>query len=337
MIAEALAVQSRKLKAHGLRSKGNDATESTGASPATWDLGSDGVGKHQPPKAAELWHRYAAAGPGSSTENDLVLRYLPLVKTVVGRLAMNLPAHVDQEDLHSAGLVGLLEAMRRYDPACGTSFETFARIRIRGAVLDELRRMDWAPRSVHRKARRVEAAMRALEQRHGKIPTDAEMAKELGLSLDAYEQLLEEIRPATYVCLDSVRSAEAEHSGTYYEALADERQEDPCRRTGDQELIRCIAERLAQLPENQRKVLALYYFEDLRLREIAEAFGVTESRISQIHAQAILAIKSALQRRDPLLGEDGRTDRKPADARAGRPAGAARPAAPAARPLPVSP
>lgn len=337
MIAEALAVQGRKIKAQGLRSKAEDSARAAEAGSETTDIGRDGLGNGRPPKAAELWHRYAAAGPGSATENDLVLRYLPLVKTVVGRLAMNLPSHVDQEDLHSAGLVGLLEAMRRYDPACGTSFETFARIRIRGAVLDELRRMDWAPRSVHRKARRVEEAMRALEQRHGKIPTDAEMARELGLSLDAYEQLLEEIRPATYVCLDAVRSTEAEHSATYYEAMADERQEDPCRRTGDKELIRCIAERLAQLPENQRKVLALYYFEDLRLREIAEAFGVTESRISQIHAQAILAIKSALQRRDPLLGEDTRTNRKPADARVGGPAGAARPAPAAARPLPVSP
>jgi RNA polymerase sigma factor for flagellar operon FliA len=337
MIAEALAVQSRKIKAQRLRSQGDDSTETTEVGPGTWELGSDAAGKGRAPKAAELWHRYAAAGPGSATENDLVLRYLPLVKTVVGRLAMNLPSHVDQEDLHSAGLVGLLEAMRRYDPACGTSFETFARIRIRGAVLDELRRMDWAPRSVHRKARRVEEAMRTLEQRHGKIPTDVEMAKELGLSLDAYQQLLEEIRPATYVCLDSVRSADAEHSSTYYEAMADERQEDPCRRTGDLELIRCIAERLAQLPENQRKVLALYYFEDLRLREIAEAFGVTESRISQIHAQAILAIKAALQRRDPLLGDDCRQSRRPSDPRPGRPAGASRPGSPAARPLPASP
>ena len=247
----------------------------------------------------ELWQRYAKSGPGSALENTLVEQYLPLVKTVVGRLAMNLPAHVNGDDLYSAGLVGLLNAVRRFNPKCGTSFETYARVRIRGAVFDELRRLDWVPRSVHDKAKKVEQTMQALSQRHGKIPSETDMARALELSRDEYLELLDEIRPASYICLDSVPKGDGEHGGNGYESVADDSQTNPWERTSLREMAALIAERLHQLPEAQRKVLALYYFEDLRLREIAEAFGVTESRICQIHAQAILSIKASLQKQDP--------------------------------------
>src|SRR5882672_4966439 len=123
----------------------------------------------------KLWKRYARSGPGSKIEDELVHRYLPLVRTVVGRLAMTLPAHAVTEDLYSAGLVGLLNAVRRYNHKTGVLFETYARVRIRGAVFDELRRLDWVPRSVHEKARKVEGVMRKLEQKNGRIPTNPEM------------------------------------------------------------------------------------------------------------------------------------------------------------------
>jgi RNA polymerase sigma factor for flagellar operon FliA len=247
---------------------------------------------------AQLWKRYAKSGPGSSIEEQIVEQYLPLVRTVVGRLAMTLPAHAATEDLYSAGLVGLLNAVRRFNPTTGVLFETYARVRIRGAVFDELRRLDWVPRSVHDKARKVEEVMRRLEQEKGEIPTNYEMARALDLTEDEYEQLLTEIRPATFVCLDSVRSAEQEGEATQHEAVADAGQPDPGRTTARRELSQIIARRLEHLPEMQRKVLALYYFEDLRLREIAEVFGVTESRISQIHAAAIISIKAYLQKYD---------------------------------------
>jgi RNA polymerase sigma factor for flagellar operon FliA len=246
----------------------------------------------------ELWRRYARSGPGSALENSMVEEYLPLVRTVVGRLAMTLPSHVNSDDLHSAGLVGLLNALRRYNPDCGTSFETYARVRIRGAVFDELRRMDWVPRSIHEKAKRIEKTMQELTQRHGGLPTDQAMAKALNMSLDDYEALLEEIRPTTYLCLDSVQGPDGEH-GSGYEVIADESQTDPEEWAASRELAAMISERINRLPTMQRKVLALYYFEDMRLREIAEAFGVTESRICQIHSQAILAIKALLQKEDP--------------------------------------
>jgi RNA polymerase sigma factor for flagellar operon FliA len=231
----------------------------------------------------------------------LVHDYLPLVKNVVGRLAMTLPPHVDGEDLYSAGLSGLLNAVRQYDPTAGTAFETYARLRIRGSVLDELRRMDWVPRSIHTKARKVQRVMQEIEQRRGRVATDAEMAKALKISVSEYQECLEEIRPATFVCLDAAFNSEYDDAVSQYDSLADPRQESPMDGAFRRELARLLTERLQQLPEMQRKVLALYYFEDMRLREIAEAFGLTESRICQIHAQGIQAIKSYLQKFDPYF------------------------------------
>lgn len=252
-----------------------------------------------PVDMAQLWRLYARSGSGSPEEGLLVERHLSLVKTVAGRLAMSLPPHVDMEDLHSAGLVGLLNAIRRFDPRSGASFETYARVKIRGSMLDELRRLDWVPRSVHEKARRVQEVMTRLEQEKGGVPTDKEMALAMGVTVSEYTDMLVEIRPATYVCLDAVRSAEGEDGPRNAEMLADEQAPSPTDLAARHELAALIAARVEQLPEVQRKVLAMYYFEDMRLREIAEVFGVTESRICQIHAQAILALKSYLRRHDP--------------------------------------
>jgi RNA polymerase sigma factor for flagellar operon FliA len=247
----------------------------------------------------ELWRKYAKSGPGSALENQLVEQFLPLVKAVVGRLAMTLPSHVNSDDLFSAGLVGLLNAVRRFDLKSGSSFEHYARVRIRGAVFDELRRLDWVPRSVHDKAKKVERVMQELSQSNGNVPTDIEMARALNLTLNQYEELIEEIRPASYVCLDSVQGGDSESGSGSYDFIADDSQTEPWEGTARREMSSLIEDRLQQLPEMQRKVLALYYFEDLRLREIAEAFGVTESRICQIHSQAILAIKALLKKQDP--------------------------------------
>jgi len=214
---------------------------------------------------------------------------------------MTLPPHVDGEDLYSAGLTGLLSAIRQYNPNAGTSFETYARLRIRGAVVDELRRMDWVPRSVHSKARKVQGVMREIEQKKGRVATDEEMAKGLKISVGEYRVWLDEIRPATFICLDAAFNNEYDDSLTQYESLADLRQEDPLDGTFRREVARLVGERLQQLPDMQRKVLALYYFEDMRLREIAETFHLTESRICQIHAQAILNIKASLTKIDPYF------------------------------------
>jgi len=247
------------------------------------------------PSAQELWRRYHRRAD-AATENALVERYLPLVVSVLGRLSMTLPEHVSHDDLYSAGLVGLLQALRNYDPAGGSSFESYARVRVRGSMLDELRRMDWVPRTIHEKARRIQDAMSRLEQKLGCAPTEAQMAKVMGLSVTEYSELLNEVRPAAFVCLDAVSLSEEGGTSSLYEVVADTADLNPVDQVSQRELKQVIFERLKELPEIQRKVLALYYIEDLHLREIAEVFGLTESRICQIHAQAILSIRAYVQR-----------------------------------------
>lgn len=251
------------------------------------------VAGHSNPTAQELWRRYHQQAD-SEAENALIEQYLPLVSSIVARLAMTLPEHVDQDDLYSAGLVGLLQALRNYDPTCGASFETYARTRVRGAMLDELRKMDWVPRTVHEKARKIQGVMAQLEQKLGRSPTEAQMATALNISISEYGKLLNEIRPAAFVCLDTVSSED--DTGNLYEVVANSADESPLEQISQRELKQVVLERLKELPEMQRKVLALYYGEEMHLREIAEAVGLTESRICQIHAQAILSIRAYIQR-----------------------------------------
>ena len=274
----------------------------TSSAPLTLDV--EPAGKKGPLVPHDLWQRYhLAADP--EVENTLVEGYLPLVRTIVGRVAMTLPAHVCADDLYSAGLVGLLQAVRSFSPDGGASFETFARFRIRGAVLDELRRLDWVPRLVHDKARKIQNAISALEQRQDGPPTEAQVAAALGISLREYQSWLQEVRPVAFVCLDAAPRADSPEGVTQHDSIPDDSQESPFDWAARSELKELIAQRIRQLPPVQQKVLALYYFEDLRLREIAEAFGLTESRISQIHSQAILAIRSHIERQEAVAMQRG--------------------------------
>ncbi|MFZ2641232.1 MAG: FliA/WhiG family RNA polymerase sigma factor [Verrucomicrobiia bacterium] len=245
--------------------------------------------------------RYQKVACTATEEDELVRQYLPLVKQVVGRLAMNLPSHVDKEDLYSTGLIGLLDAIRNYDPTCGASLETYARIRIRGAVFDGLRRMQWMPRSVHDKAGKIQDTIQKLEQAKGEPPTDVEVANTLKIPLAEYHQWLEECKPVTFIHLDAACNSEGEDGPSCAEQIPDESQESPDEIATRNDLIQLIARRLDQMPEMHRKVLALYYFEDLRLREIAAAFGLTESRICQIHSEAILSLRAFLAKNNPQI------------------------------------
>lgn len=243
----------------------------------------------------DLWRKYQAAGAGNAAEEELVKKYIHLVKAVLGKLAMTLPAHVDLDDLYSAGTIGLLNAVRNYKPEVGSPFEAYARLRIRGEILDELRRMDWVPRSVHVKARKVQAAMEGLEQKLGGVPSDRQVAEALKISLAEYRQWLDEIRPTTFVTLDTISGTDGDDENGERHAVADDSVFQACDSVSQRELGRLIRERIQELPDLHKKILALYYYEDLRVKEIAQVCGFSESHICQVHAKAILAIKSHIE------------------------------------------
>ncbi|MBI4024662.1 MAG: FliA/WhiG family RNA polymerase sigma factor [Verrucomicrobia bacterium] len=235
-------------------------------------------------------------------QQALIVSMLPLVKTIVGRIAMTLPSHVSHEDLLSAGVVGLMDAVRRYDPTKGSSLKTYVAMRVRGAVLDELRKMDWVPRSVHRQARDFRKVQESLEQRLGREATEDELAHEMNISVEELERILENIQPASFVSLQDVRSyKDSEEGGLLQEeCIADPRGVTSLEASLDVERRRLIFEGILMLNPVEQKVLALYYYEGLRLKEIAEALGVTESRVSQIHTLAIQRLRSRIERGEQI-------------------------------------
>lgn len=227
------------------------------------------------------------------TEEENLKNHMPLVRSVVDRMRASLPPSIDVEDLYSVGLLGLIQAVRRFDPTLGVTFASYASMRIRGAVLDELRRIDWMSRSLRVKAKKLTDVIAGIEQKEGRPATEAEVAAELGISSEEYSALLDELRPLSYVELDAV--AGDEDDSNMHDVVPDEKQPTASDQAMKNELIKLIVDRLQQLPEMQRKILAMYYFENLRLAEIAKVFGVTESRICQIHTQAVLSLKTYIR------------------------------------------
>lgn len=222
-------------------------------------------------------------------QEELVIRHAALVKRIAYHMMGRLPATVQIDDLIQVGMIGLLEAVRLYDASQGASFETYAGIRIRGAMLDEIRKNDWAPRSVYRKQRMIADAVRRIENSTGRDARDHEVAAELDVSLEEYHQLLQDSNGYTLFSIDEVgdndRSMVEELSGNApgpFEGL----QSDDFKKS--------LAAAIASLPERERLVLAMYYDEELNLREIGEVLGVSESRISQIHSQAIIRLQARM-------------------------------------------
>jgi RNA polymerase sigma factor FliA len=243
-----------------------------------------------PHQVSAAWRAY---GEASHTEEETLKSHLPLVHSVVDRIRASLPSHIEIQDLYSVGLLGLINALRRFDPTHGITFASYATLRIRGAVLDELRRMDWMSRSLRVKAKKLTDVISAFEQKVGRPVTEAEIADELGISTEEYSALLDEVRPVSYVELDSL-SGDDEDSNLH-DIIPDDNQATASDLAMKQELIRLVSERIEKLPEIQRKILAMYYHENLRLAEIASVFGLTESRICQIHTQAVLSLKSYIR------------------------------------------
>ncbi len=226
----------------------------------------------------------------------LLERYTPLIKYVVERLSVGLPKNVDHDDLMSAGILGLLDAYDKFNPDKGTKFETYAVWRIKGAVLDQLRALDWASRSVRRKAREVEASTRRLDQRFGRAATDQEVAKEAKMSLTDYHRLMDQVRGAVLLSLDETRSPEDGDSLGLAEIIEDPNAPDVLARLEEEETRIVLLDTLNRLPEQERIVVALYYYEHMTLREIGVTLGISESRVSQVHSRAMLRLKSRVRR-----------------------------------------
>ena len=244
----------------------------------------------------ELWRRCKEEGDERARER-LVVAYSPLVKYVAGRMAAGLPSHVDEGDLISYGLIGLIGSIERYDLDREIKFETYAVSRIKGAIIDELRSLDWVPRSVRAKARDVEKTHSELENRLGRTPTEEEMAAKLGVDVEDFRNTLLEIANSSVLALDDLWTVADPDGGqvSLLDTIRDPHAVDPEEAIDTVELKDRLAEAIEALPDRERLVIALYYYEALTLREIGEVLGVTESRVSQLHTKAVLGMRGHLQ------------------------------------------
>lgn len=225
----------------------------------------------------------------------LIIKYVPLVKNIVGRIALRLPDHVDTDDLISAGIMGLMSALEKFDETKKVRFETYAQFRIRGAVLDELRSRDDAPRSVRSKETMLKDALELLRKKFGRHPTDEEVSDHLGISLEEYYKLLDEARGVCILSGDNLPPGYCEKN-CRYEVLEKIDRNNPFSLLARRELKEALKNAIDSLPEKERLVLSLYYYEELTLKEIGVVLELTESRICQIHSQAILRLRPSLRK-----------------------------------------
>jgi len=246
-------------------------------------------GRKSAPEAAAP----AVTAPVTYNKNDLLKRFAPLVRHVVERVAATLPRNVDHEDLYSAGVLGLLDAHAKFDTGKGVKFETYAVWRIKGAVLDQLRALDWASRSMRRKARNLDGVTRKLDQKLGRAASEEEVARELKMSREDFYRLLDHVRGAVLVSLDESRGGDDEQ-GTLADHLADPNVPDLEARLEEDQTRDVMLGTIDQLPEQERLVVALYYYEHLTLKEIGRTLGISESRVSQVHTRAMTRLRLRL-------------------------------------------
>lgn len=243
----------------------------------------------------EAWDDYKASA-STAARDALILHYSPLVKYVAGRVAVGLPANIDQADLMSYGIFGLIDAIDKYDTERGIKFETYAINRIRGSIIDELRAIDWVPRSVRFKAREVEKAYQALENKLKRPPSDDEIAGEMGITKDELNHTYSQLANVSMVALDELMTAEGGGGDklSLMETLEDANTVGPVEAFEDQEMKGILTEAVNKLPERERLVVTLYYYEGLTLAQIGQVLGVTESRICQMHTKAVLSLRGRI-------------------------------------------
>ena len=244
-----------------------------------------------------IWQAYIA-DKSPALKEKLILHYAPLVKYVAGRLLVHVGQHVEYDDLAGYGIFGLIDAIDKFDNAKGVKFETYASFRIRGAIIDHIRRMDWVPRTLRQKNKQMEQAYNALEDELGRQPTDAELAEKLNLSIEETQDLMRSSSVLSLVSLDDFMEQNYESAFT---SLVASRVDSPEEQTERQERKEMLADAISKLSEKEKLVITLYYFEDLTLKEISSIMKVSESRISQIHTKAITRLQGKLGRYKNLL------------------------------------
>ena len=241
----------------------------------------------------DLWSRYAASGD-TDLRDRLILHYAPLVKYVAGRVGSGLPAHVEQADLISYGTFGLIDAITRYEPSREVKFESYAMSRIRGAIIDELRNTDWIPRSVRMKARQFERTVAELESRLQRTPTDEEVAEAMDMDVEDIRKFLGQLSLVNVVALDELLVDDDGSAPRLVDTLRDTAALDPQAMAEHGEARQLLARAVEQLPDREKVVVSLYYFEGLTLADIGRVLGVTESRICQLHTKAVLHLRTKL-------------------------------------------
>lgn len=246
-------------------------------------------------KIDELWEKYKSTG-STEVRDKLILSYSPLVKYVASRIAINLPQNVEQQDLISYGFFGLIDAIDKFQPDRKVKFETYAISRIRGAIIDELRSLDWLPRSLRSKSKEIEKSYIKLEAQLRRSPTDEELATELDITKEELNDLLTKLSYSSIIALDELNPVRGEKSfeTSLINTVEDTSENDPATTSEFHEIKEIIAKTILGLPEKERIVISLYYYEGLMMREIGTILGVTESRASQLHTKAILYLKAKL-------------------------------------------
>lgn len=257
-------------------------------------------------KKQQLAQVQASVGPeqwpevvDGAWQEQMVIQYAPLIKYIAGRLALRLPSHISLDDLISSGIIGLIDAIHKFDPSKNISFKTYAEFRIKGAILDELRSLDWIPRSVRKKSHVIEKAYAELERHLGRPAEAEEVCQALGLDLEEFFQLLDETKAVSLVELEGVwkanRSAPEVTETEISEILQDDNVRDPFLALHFSELQEIMVRAIDSLPDKEKLLVSLYYYEELTMKEIGEIMGYTESRISQLHTQAVLRLRGKLR------------------------------------------
>jgi RNA polymerase sigma factor for flagellar operon FliA len=246
-------------------------------------------------QADQLWDEYRR-DPGPAAKEALLVAYLPVVKQVASRMKMSLPHSVALDDLVGSGILGLINSVENFNPELGFKFETYAIPRIRGAILDGLRDFDWVPRSIRSKEKLLESTITALENELGRIPTDEEIAGRLEMSLSEYHRLVDDVSATTLLSFDRPLSGDGDQSSNLYDLVADSSRDNPLDLMERKEIRGLLVELINRLPEQEKLVIALYYYEELTLKEIGKVLDISESRVSQIHTKIIMSMKQHIKR-----------------------------------------